>query len=331
MKLRTKIAGTVALPLALAIASASQAATIVDNEQHRLNIGGFVAASANWTIYDDAGADHDSDVDYGMSLGTSRLNVTHTAKTDAGNVTIMYENDWAGAATTASGYRLRHAAIMWDGWVAGFTWNGFANLTGLAETIDAAGTAGASGSAPAGRNAVLGRNIAVGDGMSVGVFIEDRGETTYRAVPDLTANFKGAFGDTSVFVGAQMLQVEDEDDTTKTEAQLDLTFGLNQKISDELSLKAALTNYNGDNTAVSVAAQFKVSDQLRTNLVVQQQIMDADDSDATAVWVNAFLKTASGWEWGGEVRMVSADDLAVAVNGLGDSDMRVSLQAKYAF
>lgn len=340
MKLRTKIAGTVALPLALAIASAASAATIVDNAQHRLNIGGFVSAQAHWTIFDSA-ATQDSDINVGLGLGVSRFNVNYTQKTAAGNITYLYENDFNGPA--GSHYRLRHAAIMHDGWVAGFTWSGFANLTGLAETIDAAGTSGRSANSQ--RTATLGKNITLADGMSVGVFVEDhshpyttdnRRRTANSAIPDMVVNFKGNFGPAAVFAAARMVQVDKVPAAgatvaNKAEAEMlvDVTLGTNVKITDELSVKAAVTSYDNGDLAASVAGQMKLSDQLRTNLVIEQWVDDKPNRDATALWVNAFYKMASGWEWGAELRTVSSD--APAINGLGDKDMRVSLQAKYAF
>lgn len=336
MKLRTKIAGTVALPLALAIASAASAATVVDNAQHRLNIGGFVSAQAHWTILDNA-VGQDSDVNVGLGLGVSRFNVNYTQKTAAGNITYLYENDFNGPA--GSHYRLRHAAIMHDGWVAGFTWSGFANLTGLAETIDAAGTSGRSANSQ--RTATLGKNITLADGMSVGVFVEDhshpyttdnRRRTANTAIPDMVVNFKGNFGPAAVFAAARMVQVDKAvaaGADKETEMLTDVTLGTNVKLTDALSVKAAMTSYDNGDLAASVAGQMKLSDQLRTNLVIEQWMADANNSDATALWLNAFYKMASGWEWGAELRTVSSD--APAINGLGDKDMRVSLQAKYAF
>ena len=45
MKLYTKIAGTLALPLALAVAANSaQAYTVVDTSEHKLSVGGYVSA-----------------------------------------------------------------------------------------------------------------------------------------------------------------------------------------------------------------------------------------------------------------------------------------------
>lgn len=162
----------------------------------------------------------------------------------------------------------------------------------------------------------------------------------------MVVNFKGNFGPAAVFAAARMVQVDkvsvaDATTTDKAEAEMltDFTLGTNVKITDGLSVKAALTSYDVGDLAVSVAGQMKLSDQVHTNLVVEQFMADADDSDYTAVWVNAFYKMASGWEWGAELRVVSADDTYThgpapankQINGLIDGDMRVSLQAKYAF
>lgn len=345
MKLRHKIAGTLALPLALAIASTANAATVVDNDKHTLKIGGFVAATADWTIYDNA-AGQDSDVNFGMGLGVSRLNVAYTQKTAAGDITYLYENDWAAGAT-GDEYRLRHAAIMHDGWVAGYTWSAFANLTGLAETIDAAGPTNVSANAQ--RTATLGKNISIGDGMSVGLFVEDRkhalttggaksNRTANTPLPDLVANFKGKFGTTNVFAAVEMIQKDKPGSApAKTEAKVNATVGVSSQVTDELNLKLAASSWdegvksspNDRDLGVLVGAQYKFTDQVRANLVVEQFIGGADDVDHTAIWVNGFYKMDAGWEWGAELRSVSAD--AAGVNGLGDKDMRVSLLAKYAF
>lgn len=394
MKLRTKIAGTLALPLALAVAGATNAATVVDNDNHTLKIGGFVAATADWAIYDDTETfdfkggtanvkgKQDSDIDFGMSLGVSRLNIAYTQKTSAGDITYLYENDF-----NKNDFRLRHAAIMYDGYVAGYTWSGFANLTGLAETIDAAGPTGVSANAQ--RTAVLGKNISVGEDMSVGLFVEDRshalttggaasGRTANTPLPDLVANFKGKFGTTSVFAAAEMIQVDKNNKSgdAKTEAKVSATLGVNSQVTDELNLKLAVSSWDegvkvsgdGRDLGVLLGAQYKFTDQIRTNLAVEQFVADAKDSDHTAVWVNAFYKMDSGWEWGAELRSVStgkartgatANAMGIEaysknggtpdkneaaakaaaeaaskhnkVNGLGDKDMMFSLMAKYAF
>src|SRR5690554_3936872 len=90
MKLRHKIAGTLALPLALAIAaSTANAATVVDTDAHTLKIGGFVAAQAGWTIKDKAPG-QDSDVDFGMGLGVSRLKDRKSTRLNSSHVRISY-------------------------------------------------------------------------------------------------------------------------------------------------------------------------------------------------------------------------------------------------
>jgi len=87
---------------------------------------------------------------------------------------------------------------------------------------------------------------------------------------------------------------------------------------------------------VTGSAQFKMSDELRTNLVVEQALMDADDSDYTAIWANAIYTMPVGLEWGGELGMVMADDNSSGPAhahgwGTADGDMVVRLQARYAF
>jgi hypothetical protein len=166
------------------------------------------------------------------------------------------------------------------------------------------------------------------------------------AVPDVTVNFNGKFGDVAVFAAVQQYNVNETSPATSVvntdldESYMRFTLGAAMAMGD-LGLKAALTQDDKD-LAVSVAASMKLSDQLRANLVVEQTMMDADNSDYTSIWVNAFYKLPSGWEWGAEVQVVSADDFGVVnptfnaagtvvTGGQADSDMVVRLQAKYAF
>lgn len=337
MKLRHKIAGTLALPLALAIASTANAATVFDDEKQTLKIGGFVAAQAVWEM-PDAG-----DANYVMDLGTTRVNIAYTKKTAAGDITVLYENDWNDATKAAGAYRLRHAAIMYDGWVAGQTWSFFANLNGLGETLDANGNAITS--SWANRNAVLGKNIALGDGMSFGIALEDRGtnsgntpvagNTNTSPAPDITANFKAKLGGVGLFAAAQLYQVNDATDAEKSEGKARFTASAAVPLGDAATVKVALTSDTDKYDAVSVSGQVKITDKVRTNLVVEQYMADADDSDYTQAWVNAIYKMDVGLEWGAEVHMVSGDDLAKAAAPYGgaavDGDMTFRLQARYAF
>lgn len=337
MKLRHKIAGTLALPLALAIASTANAATVLDNDDHALKIGGFVAAQAVWEM-PDAG-----DANYVMDLGTTRVNVAYTKKTAAGDITVLYENDWNDPTKAAGAYRLRHAVIMYDGWVAGQTWSFFANLNGLGETLDANGNAITSSWAT--RNAVLGKNIKLGDGMSVGIALEDRSRNSGNNVsgltrntspaPDLTANFKAKVGGVGLFAAAQYYQVNDATDADKSEGKVRFTASAAAPIADLATVKVALTSDQDNYDAVSVSGQFKVTDKVRTNLVVEQYMDDADDKDYTQAWVNAIYKMDVGLEWGAELHSVFGDDSAKAAAPYGgaakDGDMTFRLQARYAF
>lgn len=366
MKLRHKIAGTLALPLALAIASTANAATVYDDEKQTLKIGGFVAAQAVWEM-PDAG-----DPNYVMDLGTTRLNVAYTKKTEAGDITVLYENDWNDATKAAGAYRLRHAAIMYDGWVAGQTWSFFANLNGLGETLDANGNAITSSWAS--RNAVLGKNISLGEGMSVGIALEDRSlnsgntptKTTFKvdpstglmvvdkpaagdrntsAVPDITANFKGKVGGVGLFAAVQYYQINDATDLEKSEGKVRFTASAAVPLGDAATVKAAFNSDQDNYNAFSVSGQYKITDQIRTNLVVEQYIderkgstagvANKKDRDYTQAWINAIYKMDSGLEWGAEVHSVFGDDKAAASAPYGgakaDKDMTIRLQARYAF
>lgn len=354
MKLRTKIAGTLALPLALAVAANVNAAQITDE----LKIGGFVAATANWVIEDNADNNQSSDIDAGLDLGTSRINVSYTKN----GVNVLYENDWAGGD-----YRLRHAVISYDGWVAGYTWSAFSNRTALAETIDANGPT--LRSAYAQRTATLGKNINLAEGMSLGLFIEDKthgldtetkGNSRVQtldtdgkkvddrnsAIPDIAVNFKGDFGVAQAFAAVRMMQVNKAPTggKAKTEGAVDFTLGVNSQLTDEFNLKFAATMFDkksvtnisegsGSDIGLQLGAQYKFNDQVRANVVVEHYLADLDNNDYTAVWVNGFYKLDNGWEWGAELASVTGDGASHAKTRteLGDKDLAVSLLAKYSF
>src|SRR5690554_1518076 len=171
---KTAIAASVAF---FAASSPLMATTFIDNEQHKLDIGGFVQAQAFWHIYDEVDSDRQkSSVDHSMSQGSTRFNVGYTRKTSHGDIRYFFEQDIYNDS-------LRHASISWNGWVFGQTWSPFANLTALPNTIESGLTSITSTWAH--RNIVAGRNIEVNDSLSVGVFLEDWGydENTNRSVP----------------------------------------------------------------------------------------------------------------------------------------------------
>lgn len=352
MKLRNKIAGTLALPLALAIASSVNAATVFDDEKQTLKVGGFIAAQAVWEM-PDAG-----DANYVMDLGTSRLNIAHTTKTSAGDITVLYENDWSSGAAAHGDYRLRHAAVMYDGWVAGKTWSFFANLNGLSETFDASGVAITS--SWANRNAVLGKNISLGEDMSVGIAFEQKtggksgntpdedGVRNTSPAPDLTANFKAKVGGVGLFAAAQYYQVDDLADDKKSKGKVRFTASAAMPVADALTFKVAFTSDQDNYKAVSASGQYRITDKVRTNLVIEQYIDERTgnhsitgiannkDRDYTQAWLNAIYRMDSGLEWGAELHMLTGDDHAKAVSAAygaakEDKDVTLRLQAKYAF
>lgn len=353
MKLRNKIAGTLALPLALAIASSVNAATVFDDEKQTLKVGGFIAAQAVWEM-PDAG-----DANYVMDLGTSRLNIAHTTKTSAGDITVLYENDWASGAAAHGDYRLRHAAVMYDGWVAGKTWSFFANLNGLSETFDANGVAITS--SWANRNAVLGKNISLGDDMSFGIALEDRAQNNGNApdplvaggtsntspIPDAVVNVKAKVGGVGLFAAAQYYQVNDATDAKDSKGKVRFTASAAMPVADALTFKVAFTSDQDNYKAVSASGQYRITDKVRTNLVIEQYIDERTgndsitgiannkDRDYTQAWLNAIYRMDSGLEWGAELHMLTGDDRAKAAAAYGaakeDKDVTLRLQAKYAF
>ncbi|MCK9237613.1 MAG: hypothetical protein M0Q29_01760 [Thiopseudomonas sp.] len=208
MKLYTKIAGTLALPLALAVAANSaQAYTVVDTSEHKLAIGGYVSAIASWSKTGDSRSAVNDKFNSDFDAGNSRINVSYTNK-EIGT-TFFWEQRLQNST-------LRHAYFATeDGWVGGHTWSFGTNLVALAETIDTTGNSLVSYQVYAPRNLLLGKKFKLDDSMSFGVSIEgqnssksertdDNGKkSSARAqkspAPAVTANFEGNFSGIKVF------------------------------------------------------------------------------------------------------------------------------------
>lgn len=200
MKLYTKIAGTLALPLALAVAASSaQAYTVVDTSEHKLAVGGYVSAIATWDKQGDKKSATNNKFNSNFSAGNSRLNIAYTNK-EIGT-TFFWEQRLENSS-------LRHAYFATeDGWVGGQTWSFGTNLVALAETIDTDGNSLVSYQVRGPRNLLLGKKFKLDDSMSVGVAIEGKnagGNNNARnaqvsKAPSVSVNFEGDFSGIKVF------------------------------------------------------------------------------------------------------------------------------------
>lgn len=336
MNLPSKIAGTLALPLALAIASTSHAATVFENDTHRLNIGGFISAQSTWWEPND-----NADMRHDIGLALSRINFNYTDK--ARGVSYTYEQGFTSGVGGIPSNGIRHAFLSTDsGLVAGWTWTFGAGLIGLTETIDGDGPARAvfgTGGGSQARNGVLGHNFKLADNMSVGVAIEDKADVrgddpVDTVVPDIAANFKGKFGDVSVFAGVTQYNATvagDDESFTRISGAVAVPMG-------PATLRAVITSDDSDLHA-ALGVGVKINDRVRVNALVENNNYDnpaLDDPSQTSVWLNGFYKADSGVEWGAEVQFVSGDDGAdptgdPAGQSMTDGGLAVRLQAKYAF
>lgn len=206
MKLYTKIAGTLALPLALAVAAGSaQAYTVVDTSEHKLTVGGYVSAIATWDKQGDKKSATNNKFNSNFNSGNSRLNIGYTNK-EIGTL-FFYEMRVEGAG-------LRHAFFKTeDGIIGGHTWSFGTNLVALAETIDTTGNSLVSYQVRGPRNLLLGKKFQLDDSMSVGVAIEGKnnqkekdglgntvdGRAQVSKAPSVSVNFEGDFSGIKVF------------------------------------------------------------------------------------------------------------------------------------
>lgn len=354
MKLKTKIAGSLALPLALAVAANSaQAFTVVDNADQKVAIGGYLSAISSWAKTGNKESGYNNKFNNSLHAGTSRLNLTYIDK-DTGTK-FFYEQQFEGGLVNASN-GLRHAFFETeDGIVGGYTWSFGTNLVALAETIDTDGNSNVSYQAYGPRNLLLGKKFKLDDGLSIGLALEEtkhrtnglgNGKAQKSVLPAVVANFQGEFGDTKVFAAwtnyafnvVPVGTVGDESGKDKRANRL--TFGTDIGLGDA-NVKLGLTHNfgkkydggevisgarNAKGTHVSAALGFQVNEKIRTNLATEyskwnkKAIHKKDNTDkagnAYRVWLNGFYQADNGIEWGAEVQMAKVKAEYKGVGGV---------------
>ncbi|SFW99664.1 hypothetical protein [Marinospirillum alkaliphilum] len=341
-----KLAALAVTPLAAAMFAASaHAVTFQANDNTTVGIGGIIFAQAVWANPDNDAdrGNADADTSFGINQATTRLNFDIRTRTEYGEVRVLLEDEVSGATPGR-----RHRALFWGDYVAGWTWSNFADFTGGGEVL--APVPLAAGSSWASRNFIFGRNFNLGDAGSFAVSLEDRqlqGDNG-TAVPDLTANYRATFNGIGLHVGAQMYQLDKFDGSGDSEAKTRFIVGVRAPVTDDLTLRASFITDEDNYDGVAVSAQYKLTDRLRTNLVVEQ-IMHSDDAmgtrgagstvvrrpadrpkglsgprheDHQKVFVNAIYRTQLGVELGGEVEIYNDDDY---------TDTLLTFQARYGF
>lgn len=300
MKLHTKIAGTLALPLALAVAAGSaQAYTVVDTSEHKLAIGGYVSAIASWSKTGDSRSAVNDKFNSDFDAGNSRINVSYTNK-EIGT-TFFWEQRLQNSS-------LRHAYFATeDGWIGGQTWSFGTNLVALAETIDTTGNSLVSYQVYAPRNLLLGKKFKLDDSMSVGISLEGQnsGDGVNGAqkspAPAVTANFEGDFNGIKVFTAVTNYAVNKKSvnsgalggakQSGKDKRFTRFTVGTAIPLGDA-TIKLGLTHNQGathkklDNfvgpisadlakgTHASAALTYRINEKIRTNIAIETSKWD---------------------------------------------------------
>lgn len=342
----SKFSALAVTPLVAAmLASSAQAVTFQANDKTTVGVGGMIFAQAVWANPDNDAArgNADADTSFGINQAVTRLNFDIRTQTDFGEVRVFVEDEISGAQQGR-----RHRALFWSDYVVGWTWSNFSDFTGGGEIL--APVPLAVGSSWANRNFIIGRNFNLGDAGSVSVSLEDRQlqGANGTAVPDLTANYRATFSGIGLHVGAQMYQLDKFDGSGDSEAKTRFIVGVRAPVTDDLTLRASFITDEDNYDGAVVSAQYKLTDRLRTNLVVEQ-IMHNDDAQGTRgagstvvrrggdrpkglmgprnedhqkVFVNAIYKTGYNVELGAEVELYMDDDY---------TDSLLTFQAKYGF
>ncbi|SEI45746.1 Porin subfamily protein [Allopseudospirillum japonicum] len=315
MKLAHKIAGTVILPLAaVAMASSAHAASWkIDSLNTEVGIGGYVKLEAR-SIDKESGAD-----DFLMHAKQTRFNLSTKTATSYGDIKTFIEMDFYGNqegtdSNSKLNPRMRHAAVMWDGWLAGQYWSTFSTFEGMAETLDFVGVTGKSVHLE--RNAQLAKTLNFGQAGKLTLGIEDRNQSGDSTSPDPAIKYANAFGPLAFSLAAQ--NYEKADDTkTRVGAGAKLSLG-------SATLQAGYTDDEDNYDAVSGAIKVKFNDSLRANLVYENVDFETG-TDYDQAWANLIYKTGYGVEVGGEYSVKMYDD------AIDSKDHIVQVDVKYAF
>lgn len=333
-----KLAALAMTPLMAAlVATSAQAVTFKATDNTSIGIGGLIFAQSVWAKPDGG------DATFGMNQATTRLNFDIRTQTQYGQVRVFMEEELSGAATGR-----RHRALFWNDYVVGWTWSSFADQIGGGEIL--APVPLASGSSWMSRNLMMGRNFKLSDTSSIAVSIEDRQlqGANGSALPDLTANYRGKLGSLSLHLGAQFYQLDKFDGSGDSEGKARFILGASLAASDALTLKASFITDEDNYDGAAVSVQYKLTDQWRTNLVVEQILHNEDaapgrgaattnvrrpadrpkgltgavNEDHQKIFLNAIYRTQVGVEVGGEVEVY---------NGDSKTDTLLTLQARYGF
>jgi len=104
----------------------------------------------------------------------TRFNFTATKDTALGPIRAFFEGDWFGASgnqaiSNSNNFRMRHAIVEWNGWLAGQFWTLFMPLATTIPSLDFHGAAGA----PFLRQGQLRYTYDVGNGLKLAVSAEN--------------------------------------------------------------------------------------------------------------------------------------------------------------
>ena len=329
MKLQHKIAGTLLLPLA--------AATMATTAHAELTVGGYVAAEFSMDTTSATGVEDTNDTS-GSAIA-SRINFKHT-NLGSSNATVLFEGDYYGGNATGStnDLRLRHAAVMVDGFTVGQYWSSAANLNALLPTIDFVGYTKAS--VEANRYAQIAYTLDMG-ATKVKFGVEDWGDgeegTDGPSIPDFAAGVTSKMGGTSLFLGAAMVNDNDKDGKNTTYSHLAASAKV--EVAEGTKLVAAYVASGNDEadggsdeswTAMSAGVGLNLGGGISANAMYEVKEFGATGTkDQSTMFVNAFYKMPSGLQFGVELQDVT--DSFNKTDTRYEDMSNINFQGKYAF
>lgn len=254
--------------LALAVASASQAATF-QVEDTDVTLYGYAKLDVIYDVDADLGntiwrpsirLDGDPGVDghTNMHAFQSRLGLKTSTMVGGHALTTVIETDFYGGGGFTGGggeLRMRHAYGVWNGVLAGQTWSNFGNILSLYQTVDFNGALGQGGGRqPQIRYTTGNFSFSLEDpNGGAGGSVSAEGTNQYR-IPDITARYQNTSGPIK-FAGAvlgRFLEYDAEGSTVSNPNWTDdsatgwgVMLEASTKLTDAITIRGSVTHGDG--------------------------------------------------------------------------------------
>lgn len=291
------------------------------------------------------------------TVATTRVGLEFKTPVEGANVGGKIEGDFSGSGYNGNGFRIRHAYLTYNNWLAGQTWSNFSDLNVFPDIIDF--------DLVPGQNAARTMQVRYSDNLTdkTKYIVSLEKNYHYERTPSLVGRIEHNFLDDKAYVSARGLLAEARaTDTASSATDKDLAWGVGltgqYKFTDNFSLAADYHHVKGDskhvtgaNTAyvfngndivlnefdaISLSGMYKFNPKLRTSF--GYGYLQHKDGEYARVNPSANETLHQGWA---NVIYNPVQPISVGIeylhgeretfNGQTGTDSRLGLMAQYDF